>query len=40
MYYLDGYVDDTVFLKDYYENGKGRLLNNYTKISEKVTVTK
>jgi len=37
---LEGLIDDAVFLDNYYGDGKGRLLNNLTKISEKVIVTK
>jgi len=39
-FYLEGIVDDAVLIKNYYKDGSSRLLNNITKISEKVTVTK
>ena len=37
---LDGYVEDMVFLDNYYGEGNGRLITEQHKISKKVTVVK
>ncbi|WP_223148955.1 hypothetical protein [Aquimarina sp. RZ0] len=37
-FYLDGYIEEKVFLDNYYKNGKSRLITNQIKISKKVKV--
>ena len=37
---LDGYVEDIVFLGNYYKDGNSRMITKQTKISKKVTVVK
>ena len=35
---LDGYIEETVYLDNYYKNGKSRMLTNQIKVSKKIKI--
>ncbi len=37
-FYLEGYVEETILLHDYYKNGNMRKINRHIKISKKIKV--
>ncbi len=37
-FYLDGYIQDLVLLKNYYPDGRARVITNLIKVSEKIKV--